>query len=75
MLVRRVKLVKKELVEKVEKFVEQQAKSGKLRQQIHEDELVHLLNRIGTGTASEKVTILRKRGASDDEDDDDSDLM
>ena len=75
MVVNRVKLVKKELVERVEGFIEKQAKSGKLRQQIQEDELINLLNRIGSGSTGEKITVLRKRGGSDEDDDDDTDLM
>jgi DNA-binding TFAR19-related protein (PDSD5 family) len=73
--VKRVKLVKRELVEKVEKFLEQQALGGKLRSQVGDADIVDLLNKVGSATSAEpKIIIARKRYGEEDEDDDDSDL-
>lgn len=71
----RVKLVKRELVEKVERFIEQQAMSGKLRSQIQESDIVDLLSKVGSTANEQKIVIARKKAYGDDEDDDsDSDL-
>jgi DNA-binding TFAR19-related protein (PDSD5 family) len=73
--VKRVKLVKRELAERVERFLEQQALSGKLRNIVTDGEIVDLLTKVGASAATEqKIVIARKRHGDEDEDDDDSDL-
>ena len=72
---KRVKLVRREVVEKVERFLEQQAMSGKLRNLVSEGEIIELLTKLGGGGATEqKIVIARKRYGDEEEDDDDSDL-
>lgn len=70
-------MVKKDLVEKVERFLEQQARSGKIRTQISEAQVIDLLTQIGNQQVEQKITIARKRNGygDDDADEDDSDLM
>ena len=73
--VKRVKLVKKDLVEKVERFLEQQALGGKIRSQVGDADIVELLSKIGSSVSTEpKIVIARKRYGDEEEDDDDSDL-
>ena len=67
--------MKKDLVERVERFLEQQAMSQKIRNQIQENEVIDLLSKIGNSTSvTEKIQIVRKRYADDDDDDNDDDL-
>jgi DNA-binding TFAR19-related protein (PDSD5 family) len=73
--VKRVKLVKRDLVDKVERFLEQQAMGGKLRNLVTEPEIIDLLTKVGASAATDqKIVIARKRYGDEEEEDDDDDL-
>ena len=73
--VNRVKLVKGELVEKVERFLEQQVRLGRIRARVTDAELIQLLEQIGASSRPQTITIARKRYGNDSDEEDDSDLM
>lgn len=67
--------MKHDLVERVEKFLEQQARAGKIRSQLGDQDIIELLNKVGSSASADtKITIARKRYGDEEEDDDDSDL-
>ena len=74
---KRVKLVKKEVAEQVERLIEQNAKAGRLKAIVQENDVVELLKKISSATENNtKVSFQRKKqfdesdGNKNDSDDD-----
>lgn len=63
---KRVKLVKREVVEQVERLIEQNARSGRLKAVIQENDIVELLNKY-TAMASENRSVSFQRKKQFDE--------
>jgi programmed cell death protein 5 len=68
---RRIKLVKKALAEKVETLILNLAQSGRLQSTVSDADLIHLLNEQESKETT--VTFYRKKRLDDDNDDDDDD--
>lgn len=66
-----MRLVDKDKVEKVERWVERMALDGKLRTQLTENDVITILSKQGEAGS---ITFARKKRVDDDDDDDDSDL-
>jgi programmed cell death protein 5 len=69
---KRVRLVNKDKVEAVERWILRLARDGKLTSQLREEDIVQILSKQDKDVP--QVTFARKKRMEDDEDDDDSDL-